>query len=290
MKKLAICIPTYNRAELLDRLLESIPEINDVVVSICDDGSDDNTYNIIRKHQSRISINYIFQQNKGRAAALRKSILNTEAEYFMFVDSDDYFSETGVEIIYKYIKENLSENFFVFSTKIIKKSKPITVSLSGIPKTSYISLRSDYKVRYDLQEVIHYKLLLDVLYDDPVDIRRIPTSYLWFKVSEKEKCLPVDSLPVKIKEYLSDGMSANLLPLKIRYPEYMVYKYKIALESKDYRSILYRLKCKILFFRYSFHNRSIKLSNFRDFPFYFLGYIYGIIDNLRLVIFFKKLL
>lgn len=288
MKKLAICIPTYNRAELLDRLLKSIPEINDVVVSICDDGSDDNTYEIIKKHQARISINYIFQQNKGRATALRKSILNTEAKYFMLVDSDDYFEKTGVEVIYQYINENSSENFFVFSTKIIKKSKPIIVSLSGIPKTSYISLRSDYKINYDLQEVIHYKLLLEVLYDDPVDIRRIPTSYLWFKASEKEKCLPVDSLPVKVKEYYSDGMSANLLPLKIHYPEYMVYKYKIALESKDYMSLTYRLKCKILFYRYSFHNRSIKLLNFKDFPFYLIGYICGLFDNLRLAIFFKK--
>ena len=288
MKKLAICIPTYNRAKLLDRLLKSIPEINDVVVSICDDGSDDNTYKIIKKHQSRISINYIFQPNKGRATALRNSILNVEAEYFMLVDSDDYFEKTGIEIIYKYIKENSSESFFVFSTKIIKKLKPIIVSLSGIPKTSYISLRSDYKVNYDLQEVIHYKLLLEVLYDDPKNIRRIPTSYLWYKSSEKEKCLPIDSLPVKIKEYLSDGMSANLLPLKIRYPEYMVYKYKIALESKDYRSLIYRLKSKLLFYRYSFHNRSIKLSNFKDFPFYLIGYIYGFLDNLRLVIFFNK--
>ena len=135
----------------------------------------------------------------------------------------------------------------VFPTRIIKGSKSIEVSLSGIPQTSYISIRSDYKVKHDLQEVIHHRLLLDVLYEDPVDIRRIPTSYLWFKASEKEKCVPVNSSPVKIKEYFNDGMSANLLPLKVRYPKYMVYKYKIALESKQYRSLYYRLKYKILF-------------------------------------------
>ena len=93
MKKLAICVPTYNRSKLLDRLLKSIPAINDIMVSICDDGSKDNTYQVVKKHQSRIPINYVYQQNRGRAAALRKSILNSKAEFVMIIDSDDFFEK-----------------------------------------------------------------------------------------------------------------------------------------------------------------------------------------------------
>lgn len=288
MKKLAICIPTYNRSKLLDRLLGSIPEIEDIMVSICDDGSKDNTLQVVEKHQSRLTINYIHQQNSGRASALRKSILNSEAEYVAIVDSDDYFQKEGIEIICKFIKANPSSTFFAFPIRIIKNSKSILVSLSGIPETNYISLRSDYKIKYDLQEVIHRKLLLDVLYDDPMKIRRIPTSYLWFKVSEQVECLPIDSLPVKTKEYLSDGMTANLLPLKVHYPKYMVYKYQIALKSKKYKSLFYRYKCTILFYRYSYHNKTFNLLNFKDFLFYLVGYTYGIFDILRLRIFLKK--
>lgn len=288
MNKLAICVPTYNRSNFLDRLLKSIPKIEDVMVSICDDGSTDNTFQIVKKHQSRLNINYIHQQNSGRASALRKSILNSEAKYIAIVDSDDYFEKDGIEIILKFIKNNPSSNFFAFPIRILKNSKSLSVSLSGIPQTSYISLRSDYKIKYDLQEVIHRNLLIDALYDDPMKIRRVPTSYLWFKISEKIKCLPVDSLPVKTKEYLSDGMSANLLPLKVRYPKYLVYKYLIALKSKKYKSLLYRYKCAVLFYRYSFHNKTFKLLNFKDFLLYLAGYAYGIFDILRLKIFFKK--
>ena len=68
MKKLAICIPTYNRAKLLDRLLKSIPSLSSIVVSICDDGSKDNTLKVINRHKSRISIRYIYQKNEGRAS------------------------------------------------------------------------------------------------------------------------------------------------------------------------------------------------------------------------------
>ena len=93
MKKLGICIPTYNRAKLLDRLLKSIPQINNIVVSICDDGSQDKTIQVIKKHKKRINIIYNYQQNRGRASALRQSILHCEAEFLMLVDSDDYFEK-----------------------------------------------------------------------------------------------------------------------------------------------------------------------------------------------------
>jgi len=288
MKKLAICVPTYNRSKLLDRLLESIPTINDIMVSICDDGSIDNTHQVVKNHQSRISINYVYQKNKGRASALRKSILNSKAEFVMIIDSDDFFEKKGVEIILEHIKKNTFISFFVFPIRILKNSKFFSISLSGIPQTNYISFRSDYKVKHDLQEVIHQKLLLDILYDDPMDIRRIPTLYLWFKASQQVECLPIDSAPVKTKEYYSDGMSANLLPLQVRYPKYLTHTYKIALKSNQYKSLLYRFKYTILFYRYSFHNKTFKLLNFRDLPFFAIGYIFAFCDLLRLAIFYKK--
>ena len=288
MKKLAICVPTYNRSKLLDRLLKSIPSIDEIIVSICDDGSKDNTLEIIKHHQSRISINYIHQENKGRASALRMSLLNSKAEFVMIVDSDDYFEKEGIETILKLIKKNISTKFFVFPIRTINNSVSRIISLNGIPPVNYISLRSDYKIKQDLQEVVHSKLIFETIYDDPKDIRRIPTSYIWFKISEKVDCLPVNCLPVKVKEYLGDGMTANLLPLKVHYPKYLVKLYKIGLESKKFKSIFYRSKYKILFYRYSFHNKTFKLLKLREFPFFFIGYICGLFDLLMLSIFYKK--
>ena len=77
----------------------------DIIVSICDDGSKDDTYKIIKRHQTRISIIYNYQENRGRASALRKSILNCNAEFLMLVDSDDYFEKKGIQNIYECIKK-----------------------------------------------------------------------------------------------------------------------------------------------------------------------------------------
>ena len=68
--------------------------------------------------------------------------------------------------------------------------------------------------------------------------------------------MPVKSNPVIIIEYFSGGMSANLLPLKVNFPKYMVKMYRIALKNKKFKSIIYKVKYKILFYRYSFHNKS----------------------------------
>ena len=287
MKKLAICVPTYNRSKLLDRLLKSIPSKNDIMVSICDDGSNDNTVQIVRNHESRISIKYFYQKNKGRASALRKSILNSKAKFILIADSDDYFEKNGIETILKFIENNTTISFFVFPIRVKQNSKFLSVSLAGIPKTNYIKLRSDYKIKYDLQEVIQTKLLLDILYDDPVDIRRIPTSYLWFKASSLTECLPVDSVPVKTKEYFSDGLTANLLPMQVRYPKYLAYTYQNALKSKQFSSLFYRLKFSVLFYRFSFHNKTLKLLSYKDLPLFMIGCIYGFWDLLRLVIFYR---
>lgn len=288
MKKLAICVPTFNRAKLLDRLLKSIPSNRDIVVSICDDGSSDNTFEIIKKHKNRFEIDYLYQENKGRASALRKSILYSKANFVLIIDSDDYFINDGVEIILNEISKNKNSNFLVFSTKIKLQNNSIINSVNRLPEINYLSLRADFKIKYDLQEVVKHNLLLKVMYDDPKKIRRIPTSYLWFKLSETMDCLPINSLPVKSKEYKKDGMTYNILPLKVKYPEYLVKMYSIAINSHRYKSYVYRFKNKILFYRYSFHNDSIKNIITKDVLFILIGYLYGLIDILILSMFHNK--
>jgi glycosyltransferase involved in cell wall biosynthesis len=284
MKKLAICIPTYNRAKLLNRLLKSIPALPNIIVSICDDGSNDNTFEVIKNHKSRFSIRYIYQENEGRASALRKSILNVSAEFMLIMGSDDYFTKNGISSILNSIKDNKTIKFFVFSTIISTNKGLKSESLKKIPITSYISVRSDYNIKRDLKEVVDHQLITKVMYGHPKNIRRIPTSYLWFKLSEKVDCMTIDSDPVIIIEYSNDGMSKNLLPLKINNPKYIALTYKIAIKSKKYSSIIYRLKYSILYYRYSFHNNNAKLLKFYHLPYFVIGYIIKFIDKTRLFI------
>ena len=52
MYLLSICIPTYNRENDLKNMLNSIKSNNDIEIVICDDGSTDNTKELVKKKVS----------------------------------------------------------------------------------------------------------------------------------------------------------------------------------------------------------------------------------------------
>lgn len=97
MPLLSILIPAYNAALYLARCLDSIvKQYNncDVEVIIIDDGSSDNTLDIIKEYAVKYNfIKFITRDNKGIGPTRNELIDNAKGQYFWFVDSDDYISE-----------------------------------------------------------------------------------------------------------------------------------------------------------------------------------------------------
>lgn len=93
--KLSICIPTYNRAKYLPALLDSIVsqvnEKNILEVCISDNGSEDNTYQIVEKYQKQYKyIRYFrWQQNVGYGRNCLKVVEIAKGDYCWIVGSDD---------------------------------------------------------------------------------------------------------------------------------------------------------------------------------------------------------
>ena len=93
----SVVIPTYNRADLLTRAIDSVlaqshPAAEIIVV---DDGSSDGTQQFIEKLYPQI--NYIFQKNKGVSAARNNGIRNTHYEWICLLDSDDSWQRDKLE-------------------------------------------------------------------------------------------------------------------------------------------------------------------------------------------------
>lgn len=85
----SVVIPTYNRGLSIGRAIDSILEgtlIPDEII-VVDDGSIDNTQEILKAYESRIK--YIFQKNAGVSAARNRGIQAAGAEWIAFLDSDD---------------------------------------------------------------------------------------------------------------------------------------------------------------------------------------------------------
>ena len=89
MPKVSVIVSTYNRGRFVCEAVESVlnQTFRDFEVIVVDDGSTDNTPDLLKKYAS--SIHYIYQRNKGRSAARNSGIRLCRGEYIAFLDDDD---------------------------------------------------------------------------------------------------------------------------------------------------------------------------------------------------------
>lgn len=116
MVTLTVFTPTYNRSGLLKRLYVSLKQqtSNDFMWIIVDDGSTDDTRNIVEgwiKESNSFEIKYIYKENGGLHTGYNTAIANATTELMVPIDSDDYMPEDSVEKIVKFWKENGSDNY-----------------------------------------------------------------------------------------------------------------------------------------------------------------------------------
>lgn len=114
--KYSIIITTYNKGKYIKKCLESI--INQTVQNfkliIIDDGSTDNTKEIIAPYLKAENVEYYYKKNTGVADSRNFGVSKVKTKYFLFVDSDDYIASTLIETIDKY------NNYEILSFKSIK--------------------------------------------------------------------------------------------------------------------------------------------------------------------------
>ena len=96
--KLTIIIPVYNQEKLVERALASVPLAKEYQVIIIDDGSEDNSWQIITdwfdKNKNKIhdsSIGLKFNENRGVAIAMNVGFSLSNGEYIVSLSSDDYY-------------------------------------------------------------------------------------------------------------------------------------------------------------------------------------------------------
>jgi glycosyltransferase involved in cell wall biosynthesis len=89
----SIVIPTYNRKDLIGRTLATIQSqtIDEWEVLIVDDGSQDNTADVVRPFLSDSRFQYLPKENAERGAARNYGLARAQGDYVIFLDSDDLF-------------------------------------------------------------------------------------------------------------------------------------------------------------------------------------------------------
>ncbi|MFI3328903.1 MAG: glycosyltransferase [bacterium] len=110
-KLVSIIIPCYNVDKYITKCFESIltQTYQNFEVIVIDDGSTDNTLDIIMKYEHLPNFKIITQSNKGVCVARNIGIDESKGEYMVFIDPDDYVSINFIEELLLRIEKDSSQ-------------------------------------------------------------------------------------------------------------------------------------------------------------------------------------
>jgi|AntDeeMinimDraft_4_1070355.scaffolds.fasta_scaffold02553_3 glycosyltransferase involved in cell wall biosynthesis len=107
-KMISITIPTHNRAHLISRAIQSILDqtYTDWELFVVDDGSTDDTGEVMSKFTQDPRINYHKKKKEGATIARNKGVEMASGEFITFLDSDDEAAPNWLESYDKIIQDN----------------------------------------------------------------------------------------------------------------------------------------------------------------------------------------
>lgn len=107
--KVSVIIPVYNAEQYLRQCLDSVVKqtLKDIEIICINDGSTDNSINILREYEKKL--NHIFvvdQENSGAGYSRNKGIELSRGKYLSFLDADDFFEPDMLEKAYLKAEEH----------------------------------------------------------------------------------------------------------------------------------------------------------------------------------------
>lgn len=119
-ESISILIATYNCARFLPQCLESISaqtrQPDEVIV--VDDGSDDNTEEVMHRFPS---IRYIRAQHGGKSAAFNRAVSEATGDILCHLDADDYWMSGKLERVLKELADNPTLGGVIHETQHVKE-------------------------------------------------------------------------------------------------------------------------------------------------------------------------
>jgi len=95
----SIITPTYNRADFISEAVESVlvQSYPDFELLIVDDGSEDNTSEVLGPYLNDSRIKLFRQENQGQSVARNLALAEAKGEFICFLDSDNYWPKEKLE-------------------------------------------------------------------------------------------------------------------------------------------------------------------------------------------------
>lgn len=236
-----IAVPFYNEENTISKTVESILLLDypkdKLKIFLIDDGSTDNTWEVVQKFKNNPNIILLQKENGGKHTAINLALKESDSEFFACLDSDSFVHHQSLKRILKYFEDDL-QTMAVVPSIIIDNPKNIVQIIQ--------------KVEYDM--AIYTKKTLGFM--GGMQTTPGPLSTFRKKVfhelgpyckahntEDQEMALRMQKHGYKI-DYCPDAFVYTTAPNSIKklYRQRVRWIYGFIKNLIDYRSILFRKK------------------------------------------------
>ena len=106
MSKISLIIPVYNVEAYIKRCLDSvIGQSNAMEIIIVNDGSTDQSRQIIEMYKHHSGVMIVDKPNGGISSARNAGLAVAQGEYILFLDSDDMLYQDSIEALIPYLND-----------------------------------------------------------------------------------------------------------------------------------------------------------------------------------------
>jgi teichuronic acid biosynthesis glycosyltransferase TuaG len=225
----SVIIPTYNRASLLRELLNSflVQTYKKFELIICDDGSTDDTSEVISEFSDRLNITYeVFKNTGGPAYPRNRGIELSKNDWVCFLDSDDLWTNDKLQVLVDHITLGKSsffchpvylinaqnqkigiigkykKSFFLSDFESLLYNGSQVVNSSLCVKRSLLSTRFFYNTDPEYQAIEDYIFILNLTYSGEA-IKCIPNVLGYYRVHGSNISADLSKQISKWKKYFS---------------------------------------------------------------------------------------
>ena len=251
---ITIFTPTYNRADLLGRLYQSlcVQSYQDFEWVIVNDGSKDNTDDVVQsfRDEGKIKIKYIKQENGGKHRAINRGVREAKGELFFIADSDDWLPKNALQIVWD-IYEPIRNNTTIAGVSGLDGFEDGRLVTSGLPKDFVDSTPGEILYKYgivgDKKEVFRTNVLKEFPFPEIVGEKFCPEMLVWYRIATKYK-IRYFNKPIYCVEYQEKGITDRIVKVREESPITSMLAYQAKLMSDI--PTLYKIQSAINFYRF----------------------------------------